>query len=273
MPPKLTIGPRYVKQDKDGLRLFQKKTLEVINNSEVKIILVEAPVGSGKSYIISKLLESEILKRKPLVLTYPTKILMESQVAAIVKGIGAKNVGLWPYTAFLPNKLNIFLYSTDSLCYAVKNMKNVKLDDRGYLLKKLFFDIQWHSKNSAVVTSPDVLFLLYSREVYGGSKEIQNALSNAIIFFDEFHVYSELSNFPLLIRDLLSKNVSKIILLSATPFESAELKRIEKEYPTVKITFESSIGTEHDFIFNYPIDFMYDTFKVTDIRETSEKII
>ena len=48
----LKIGPRFIKQDKDGYRPFQRGTLEVIKNSDAKLIFVEAPVGSGKSYII-----------------------------------------------------------------------------------------------------------------------------------------------------------------------------------------------------------------------------
>lgn len=41
------INPRYVKEE-NGLRPFQKETLEAIKNCDVKLIFVEAPVGSGK---------------------------------------------------------------------------------------------------------------------------------------------------------------------------------------------------------------------------------
>lgn len=44
----IKINPRYVKEE-NGLRPFQKETQEAIKNSDVKIIFVEAPVGSGKS--------------------------------------------------------------------------------------------------------------------------------------------------------------------------------------------------------------------------------
>jgi len=39
----------YIKEE-NGLRPFQRETLEAIKNSSAKLIFVEAPVGSGKDY-------------------------------------------------------------------------------------------------------------------------------------------------------------------------------------------------------------------------------
>lgn len=47
---RIKINSRYVKEE-NGLRLFQKETLEAIKNPSAKLIFVEAPVGSGKSYV------------------------------------------------------------------------------------------------------------------------------------------------------------------------------------------------------------------------------
>jgi superfamily II DNA or RNA helicase len=44
----IKIKPRYVKKE-NGLRAFQKETIMSIKNPDVRIVLVEAPVGSGKS--------------------------------------------------------------------------------------------------------------------------------------------------------------------------------------------------------------------------------
>lgn len=269
----LKIGARFVKEGKNGLRPFQRDTLNLINNSDVKLILVEAPVGSGKSFIIRKLLELSEFERRPLIFTYPTKILMESQIGSIEKEIGKEKVGIWPYSDFIDKGLNLFLYSSDSLLYAIKGKKIESLDSRGKLLEKLFFDLQWHSKKGGVIASPDVLFLLYSKEVYERSKEIQNAFANAIIFFDEFHLYSELRNFSFLIDGLLSKNVDKVVMLSATPFESESLKEIKNKYTVEQIDFMDSLGTDKDNVFNYPLDFRYYSFKITDIMQTIEKLL
>lgn len=66
----LKIGPRFVKQDKDGLRPFQMQTLQAIGNPSVKIIKVEASVGAGKSRIIREFINSSICEETPVVLTF-----------------------------------------------------------------------------------------------------------------------------------------------------------------------------------------------------------
>jgi superfamily II DNA or RNA helicase len=79
---KIYIEPRYVKEeDWDGQRIrpFQKEALEAIKRSDARIIFIEAPVGSGKSYIIRNLIQDDYFQRKPVVLTYPTKILMDGE--------------------------------------------------------------------------------------------------------------------------------------------------------------------------------------------------
>ncbi len=48
-PIKIKIKPRYVKED-NGLRPFQKETLEVIKNSDSKIIFGAAQADSFKYY-------------------------------------------------------------------------------------------------------------------------------------------------------------------------------------------------------------------------------
>ena len=74
----IVIHPRTVKQ-KDGFRPFQKQTLEALK-SQSKLILVEAPVGAGKSHIIYQMLQDNQISKHPIILTYPTKILIQSQI-------------------------------------------------------------------------------------------------------------------------------------------------------------------------------------------------
>jgi len=268
----INLKPRFVKRTSEGLRPFQKQIMEAIKDSDAKLIFLEAPVGSGKSYVVRKLLESTFFERKPLVFTYPTKILMETQIKALENEIGSGRLGIWPYSNFISDGVNVFLYSSDSLLHVLQTKPDDLNKSRGELLNRLFFGLQFYSKKGGVITSPDVLFLLY-KQVYERSREIQNALNGAIVFFDEFHLYSDLRNFPILVNELLSKNVDKVVMLSATPFESDALKEVKKKYGFAYIDFVNSEGGERDEIFNYPLNFDYRSFKVTDISQTMEQLV
>jgi len=46
----LKIAPRFVKQDKDGLRPFQKEALDAIKNSTARLIFLVAPVRTWVIY-------------------------------------------------------------------------------------------------------------------------------------------------------------------------------------------------------------------------------
>lgn len=47
---KIKINPRYVKEE-NGLRPFQRETLEAIKDSDVKLIFVEAPMGDVSNHL------------------------------------------------------------------------------------------------------------------------------------------------------------------------------------------------------------------------------
>ena len=157
----IVLSPRYVKQDADGLRPFQRQALEAIRKSDAQLIFVEAPVGAGKSYIIRSLLGMREFERRPLILTYPTKILMEAQVAALEAELGRDKIGRWPDRDFVSGGANLILYNSDSLVRAVQALKFDVREGRGDLLRRLFFQLGAWAKRGAIVTSPDVLWLLY----------------------------------------------------------------------------------------------------------------
>jgi len=258
----IQILPRYVKE-KDGYRPFQLQIIETIRNNENNLIIVESPVGSGKTFIMRKLLEEKIFQRNPIIFLYPTKILMEAQINSIKRDL-KDNVKIWPYEEFELYKTNLFLYSTDSLLYYMKKNNLDRIKEKGKLLLKLFTDIEWQSKSGAVVTSPDVLYLLI-KGAYTNSKKILNYLPNAIIIFDEFHFYYGLNTFSFLIEELLSKIANKIILLSATPVLTEELNELTKKYGSTFITFETSIGDHNDICFNHQLDTQIISFKISDL--------
>lgn len=274
MKPSIHIGPRYVKQDTSGLRPFQREALEAIKNSAARLIFVEAPVGAGKSYIIRSLLGMREFERRPLILTYPTKILMEAQVAALESEFGIDKIGRWPDRDFISGEANLILYNSDSLVRAVKAFKINPHEGRGDLLRRLFFQLGAWAKRGAIVTSPDVLWLLYGAQAYDRAQETQNKLAGGLVIFDEFHLYGELANFSRLVETLLARNIDKVVLLSATPYASTGLQTLMSQFKMKRIDFEeASEDVKAARIFNHPLDASIQIFKTTDINQLVERIV
>ena len=207
----IMVGPRYVKAGK--YRPFQKETLDSLK-SNAKVIKVEAPVGAGKSHIIRNLLDDEHFQDRNIILTYPTKILMDAQVESIRKEF--EGVSVWPDDADFPGEnINVFKYSLDSLSYFFQtNPNNFDFfENRGELLKNGIFSLRY-GKKCIFVTTPDVLWLIYSGK-YKGFRTLQSQLKGSIVSFDEFHAYANLQNFYFLLKNLIFKSmVEKVVLLS-----------------------------------------------------------
>ncbi|MCK4730362.1 MAG: type I-D CRISPR-associated helicase Cas3' [Candidatus Aenigmarchaeota archaeon] len=274
----LQIGPRFVKEeiiDGQRIRPFQRETIEAIKKSDAKIITVEAPVGSGKSFIIRNLIQDDFFKNKPIILTYPTKILMDAQVGAMKKEL--EKVAVWPDDNFIEDGNNIINYSSKSIIeYLKKKEENFELN-KPALLDKLFEQSWMMSEKRIIVTSPDVLHILINLKRYKSkskSREIANKLQGCYVFFDEFHTYTNLKHFPELIENLLKTIATKIILLSATPYESEELKQIKNIYKYKNISFSNSITKtkENGKEFNYPLEMSIDIFRYTDRKQTLRRI-
>ncbi len=270
----MLIAPRYVRQDGDGLRPFQRRTLDAIRNSTARIIFVEAPVGAGKSFIIRSLLGMKEFKRRSLILTYPTKILMEAQVAALESEFGSEKIGRWPDRGFVEGEANLILYNSDSLVRAVRALNFDPAAGRGDLLGRLFFQLSAWADRGAIVTSPDVLWLLYGVQAYDRAQETQNKLAGGLVVFDEFHLYSELANFPRLVETLLAKNIEKVILLSATPYVSLGLQEVMTQFEVKRIDFEEASCDEKGArTFNHQLELSLETFKTTDIQQIVERVV
>ncbi len=278
---KIQIAERYVTQ-KEGLRPFQKEALELIKNSESKLIFVEAPVGSGKSHIIRNLIQDHLFQRNPIILTYPTKILMDSQVEAIKKEFDM--VAVWPndrssFPLESKGSINILKYSTDSMVRYMKEVPSAfnSFKNRGKLIGTGLFELTY-GEHQAFVTTPDVLWLIYSMK-YKGARMIQAQLNSSLIFFDEFHTYANLHNFYHLLENLLVKSkANKVVLLSATPYakrekwavieDNLQKNRILTEY----VDFRGSESDEKGVIFNYPLEVELRNFKYTDKDMTLKNI-
>ncbi|MGO8899465.1 MAG: type I-D CRISPR-associated helicase Cas3' [Isosphaeraceae bacterium] len=268
------IAPRAARVE-NGLHPFQRQVLDALDDGSARIIRAKAPVGSGKSRVIRDLLEQPNNGRM-LVLTYPTKILMDAQVGALRSELveRGREVSVWPDPdrVFRPGAINLINYSTDSLLTLLRGMgPEAKLGKRGDLLQSLFDAQQFWGHERAVVTTPDVLHLIAERK-YEASKRIQQYLNAGGLFvFDEFHLYHNLANFVPLLEEILTQWNGRIVLLSATPVESQELRGLFGRFPNATINFEpDSVGTHGAAghrTFNHPLEVRLESFQTTDLEE------
>lgn len=195
---------------------------------------------------------------------------MESQVASIIDSL--EKVTIWPNDNFLTGNINIFLYSSDTITeYLYQNNKGSDLD-RTELIQNIMNQLTLAKGREVIVTSPDVLFGIMVAHWYRQSTRMQSYLKNAIVVFDEFHVYASLENFTKLVKQLQDTIARNIILLSATPVKSCSLSSFLNDVDYEEITFGDSIGTEQDFEFNYPLDLTFHSFKYTNIVNTIHEI-
>jgi len=273
-PIKLQIEPRFVKEE-NGFRPFQKQTIDAIRNSDAKIIMMEAPVGSGKSHIIRNFVKDDYFKDKPIILTYPTKILMDAQVGSMKKELD--DIAIWPDDEFIANGINILNYSSSSIIRYLKGENISGKLNKGELLEYLITRSGALSKKRVVVTSPDVLHILINLKRYCSksfSRRLANELQGSYVFFDEFHTYTDLKHFPVLVKNLLDTIALKIVLLSATPHESEKLREVREDFQSDNINFLTSEATEKEGVkFNYPLDVEIEIFRYTDQNQSLRRLI
>lgn len=244
----LSVAQRTVREI-NGIRPFQKATLDALA-SKAQIIIVEAPVGAGKSHIVRKAVEHW---SGPVILTYPTKILMETQKRALKNDF--PDSIMWPDEIGIPqnNAPTIFYYSSDTLVQFLKQQNKDYRLDRSELMDEILHHHFYASKRNIFLTSPDVLHLLVDLKAYRGSHRLVSFFTGAVVVFDEFHLYVGLKHFSNLLDNLLESGIEKVILLSATPAFSTETDRLFEKYEIRKIDFAESIGDGADKVFNYPL--------------------
>ncbi|MDD5089732.1 MAG: type I-D CRISPR-associated helicase Cas3' [Candidatus Wallbacteria bacterium] len=260
----LKIEGRSVKYDQERRRIFQAQALKAVESSPSKFILVEAPVGAGKSYIFRKVLTAW---NGPVVLTYPTKLLMNQQLRDLRTDY--PGAAVWPDEIRSPegDAPTIFHYSTDSM---VRYLKHADVDqrlNRSELLDEVFNKFRNASRRNIFLTTPDVLHLLYNVKAYRGAARLASFLNGGLVVFDEFHLYTALSHFPRLLERLFESGIGKVVLLSATPVVHEELDNLFQKYGCEKIGFADSIGTESDTVFNYPLDLEFANCRYTNLNQ------
>lgn len=233
----------------NGIRPFQRATIDTLNSSK-KIVVVEAPVGAGKSYIIRRIVENEHLAGRPIILTYPTKILMSAQVNALKKEFG--NVRHWPDEPEVRGGITLFEYSSDSMVRFLRTKSEILRLDKSELIHSVLRSHQFSSEHNIIVTTPDVLHVI-KEGWYRGSQRLEALLNKAIVVFDEFHLYTKLVNFAPLIKWLIESVADKVVFQSATPTSNEDIQSLWQLYPSEIIGFNNSAGSETDRIFNYPL--------------------
>ncbi|MCL0071142.1 type I-D CRISPR-associated helicase Cas3' [Thermodesulfovibrionales bacterium] len=245
----LLVAQRTVKEI-DGVRPFQKATLDALD-SKAQIIIVDAPVGAGKSHIVRQAIDRW---QGAVVLTYPTKILMDAQRSAIKSDFPDSII--WPYETGIPknNAPTIFYYSSDALVAFIKQQNMDYCLDRSELIDTILHQHFFASRKNILLSSPDVLHLLVNLKAYRGSQRLLSFLTGAIVVFDEFHLYIGLKHFPKLLDNLFESGIKKAILLSATPVSSEELLIIFEKYETLHVDFSESVGDAKDKTFNYSLN-------------------
>lgn len=254
----LRIQPRVVKEI-DGIRPFQKATLGALR-STVALVVVEAPVGAGKSFILRRVIEDERFRNKPIVLTYPTKVLMTAQVNALKREFAG--IRHWPDDLDVEGGITLFEYSSDALVRHIKTSPDLLRLDKSELLNTVLRNHQFHSSRNIIVTTPDVLHLI-KKGFYRGSHRIEALLNKALVFFDEFHLYANLKNFAPLIEWLIDSIADKVVFLSATPTISSEIEELLQKHSHEIIDFGASVGGPNDKVFNYPLRLHIDECRYT----------
>jgi hypothetical protein len=264
----ISILPRTVKEQGD-LRPFQKSTLDAICTGKANLIIVEAPVGAGKSFIVRRIVETESLSGYPIILTYPTKYLMEAQIAALKREF--HGINHWPDEPERNSELTLFEYSTDALIRHLKKHPELARIDKSEIIGQVLRNHQFLSRKNIFVTTPDVLHLI-KKGYYRGSNRLTALINKAIVVFDEFHLYACLDNFIPLVDWLADSVAHKIVFLSATPATSEEFHAITQKYSVEIIEFKDSLGNESDKIFNYPLQLHIEECKYTRIDVMLEQL-
>jgi len=246
------------------LHPFQAELIDALLDPNIGFIRVEAPVGIGKTTVIRKALD---YCKSPVVATFPTTILVKSQSASFFQN---EKVFVWPYAGNRSDEVHeLFIteFTSESLLHLAKKNRNEIRGKRGEILNRLFNLAPLVAKKTLILTTPDVLWLIYSSK-YNRSKRLQEALSNSIIFFDEFHCYAQLENFYRLLNRLGEGRVSKVALMSATPFIREDIL-LDFRGKSVDIKFEEGDEAEEKRIFNYDLDVQISEADFKQIHETA----
>jgi CRISPR-associated helicase Cas3 len=262
----MRLLPRKAKVLDGGFHPFQKQTLDSLFNHN-SIVLSEAPVGSGKSRIVREALNR--ITDRPIVLTYPTRILLQAQIASLQTEM--KGLTVLPWNRPVSNVPMLFEYSGATLLRLARERK--QFQDRSQLLLQLFSQITDVADHVRAVMTPDVLHLIVTMGFYKDSRHIQRHLMGGVFIFDEFHLYFDLGHFVSLVRNIMERLEGTVVLLSATPLMNAQLRALMEERQGTVIGFSGSSADplEPGRVFNQLLNLnVREGFRLQDLRAEAE---
>lgn len=267
------LMPRYARLDADGLHPFQREALSILGGRDTcRILKIEAPVGAGKSCVINRLLHAE--RCRPVIVTYPTKILINSQLQALRRD--DPDLRILPWDGRLDvHGAGLVEYSGDSLLYLARQGHLAQYANRGELLESLLTRLLGVGTHIRMLTTPDVLHLVLN-ERYRHAARFSIGLKQGVFVFDEFHLYHDLAHFYRLLGLLLDRLDGTVVLLSATPLDTAALRQVEARWPTRCVPFETSesVQGEGARCFNHDLTlFVHDAFPTARREEEANLVL
>ena len=211
-----------------------------------------------------------------VVLTYPTKILMDAQLGALRQEMqrAGRDLCIWPTpdATFRPLAINVVNYSTDLLLYLLRTVGGDALKGkRGDLLQRLFDRQDWYGKEKAIVTTPDVLHLIAEHKYASSRRLLQYLFAGALFVFDEFPHVPQPSQFSFAIAG----NPLGVEWPDCDSFGDAGGTRrsavLFADYPPASVDFApDSVGDpghSEDRVFNHPLEVRVASFQTSDLEE------
>jgi CRISPR-associated helicase Cas3 len=218
---------------------FQSDTKLMVHQAEVrdateKLVIVTSPPSSGKT--LANLLRID-KEKKDAVIIYPTNELIEDQASSL-EGLIRDHL-----------KKKVTTLSADSLqhCYGTTDYVLIRANSealerdgmaKGTVLRSM---LSISPGRRIVLTNLELINLL-AKSFYHKSEDIFRFLQNFNIFIiDEFHMYTGISLANLIFTLYPLKNISQIILSSATPSKVANIfECLFKPSRTIKAKVYSS---------------------------------
>jgi CRISPR-associated helicase Cas3 len=235
------------------------------------MVVIHAPVGAGKSYIVCELLRQKAMRpeRSCVILTFPTLALMNAQVETLRKNtewirviqpdVHTFNSDEWK------GKAALFEYSSEVIFRLLAKHENPERLDKAEFISKSLDEMFFISRTGAVVTTPDVLYLMV-KGVY--DRKLKAHAKGAIIFFDEFHLYHNLGNFRVLLEKLIDFG-ARLVFMSATPYFSEEVQNFLNDYQHNIIEIPCKEETSEGVLpFNYELE-----VEILNLKYTNRNIL
>ncbi len=189
------LKPSYIEREESGeMRKFQKDVLEFVEENSKRVAILDAPTGSGKTYMFKKIASNE----KKAIIVLPNNLLAEE----VYRDLGD----------------NACVLNKESINRTLNERK--KRDNPLYNTKSDAIEEMISSK-AYIVTNPTVFYYLlinhYTKSHRDDMISILVKGNIKTVIFDEFHIYSRDQISMIFASALALPYRIKIMFSSATP--------------------------------------------------------